>query len=373
MKTRSQGIYYLFVLRPMMGIALALLSWNVYGTDTTIIHIQKELQLFNELHLHHHEVLQDRVNGFLEKDLQTLSNKELRRGMLEILQLKQVEKNYQEDILKIRFAKSIELLRLLYEKLLSIDHHFSSLNTHEHIRSLTNPNDYASFKSLQSELNKKQEKKFNFEFPELLKSNTYLSAAYSLISNLFSGGVSKKSENFKQISCILDFTVSMHSELNIIYFETEFLKDANQVLKKECAELFKECLKPAGYYQSLETCRESDDWEKAMAKIHYFLKEMEDLAAGDKAQIDLQFNIDRVVDFISKYNEFVSQGNKYYGKFEKIISSYQNKDICTQELPVQFNELQSEIKNTIKKFNSAYNLPELKGSKLKELMYGNVY
>ena len=373
MNTQSQGIYYLIHTRTMMVLALALFFLKAQASDSTLVKMELEIIAFEKGFKNSKQVLEQNMIDFLQKDAEKLSRKEMQKGMSLFMQLKQEEMAYENGLLKIRFEKSIELIRLLYEKLLSIDHHFSSLNTHEHIHSLTNPNAYSSFKLLQSDLDKKQEKKFNFEFPELLKTNTYLTAAYSLISSLFSGGVSKKTENFQKISCILDFTVSMHSELNIIYFETEFLKDANKALKNECSLLFAECLKSAGYYKSLEACRESDDWENAAEKIHYYLEKLDTNALHGKDQVDLKFNIDRVVDFIDKYNDFVSQGNKYYGKFEKIIGSYKNKEICVQELPVQFSELLSEIKNTIKKFNTAYNLPELRGSKLKELMYGNIY
>ena len=51
-------------------------------------------------------------------------------------------------------------------------------------------------------------------------------------------------------------------------------------------------------------------------------------------------------------------------------SSYQNEITCAGQLPPQFPTLKQEIANSIAKFNEAYNIAELKGSKLKDLLYG---
>ena len=40
------------------------------------------------------------------------------------------------------------------------------------------------------------------------------------------------------------------------------------------------------------------------------------------------------------------------------------------QLPRQFSTLKQDIKYSIQKFNEAYNIAELNGSKLKDLLYG---
>ena len=63
--------------------------------------------------------------------------------------------------------------------------------------------------------------------------------------------------------------------------------------------------------------------------------------------------------------------NKYYQKFKTIINSYENKGECTINLPTEFNQLEEEINYSIEKFRTAYNMAELQGSRLRDLMYGH--
>ena len=87
-------------------------------------------------------------------------------------------------------------------------------------------------------------------------------------------------------------------------------------------------------------------------------------------QVDLDFAIDRLLDFINKYETFVSQGLKYYQKFQVIVNSYAHEQVCAQQLPLQFANLKKEIILSIEKFGDSYSLPEIKGSRLKDLLYG---
>ena len=77
-----------------------------------------------------------------------------------------------------------------------------------------------------------------------------------------------------------------------------------------------------------------------------------------------------LLDFLEKYNNFIGQGEKYYQKFEVIVSNYQNETACAGQLPQQYATLKQDIKFSIEKFREAYNIAELTGSKLKDLLYG---
>ena len=92
-----------------------------------------------------------------------------------------------------------------------------------------------------------------------------------------------------------------------------------------------------------------------------------------RATTNLQFSIDRVAQFIEKYSGFVGQGSEYYKKFSKIASSYENEKACSETLPAQFKQLKEDIDLTLDKFNSAYRMPEVQGSKLKDMLYGTYY
>ncbi|MCB0644516.1 MAG: hypothetical protein KDC44_22885, partial [Phaeodactylibacter sp.] len=84
----------------------------------------------------------------------------------------------------------------------------------------------------------------------------------------------------------------------------------------------------------------------------------------------LEFAVDRLLSFINQYNAFISNGEKYYQKFLIIVSNYPNEEVCNGKLPENFKDLKTDIEYSINKFNEAYDIAALKGSKLKDLLYG---
>ncbi|MBN8684999.1 MAG: hypothetical protein J0L99_20295 [Chitinophagales bacterium] len=315
--------------------------------------------------------------------------------------LEQETQEHELKLLKVRYRKSIEVVKMLYEKVLSMDHHFSSLKAQQGLSNLSNPHNYPEFKETKAIIDDKVKKKFGFELPNLLQSNPYLSAAFSIVGLITGSGDEKeKKESIDKIACILDFTVRMHTDLNVIYYETGYLRDANLTLKKECEVLFTECARQVGYTIPLTSCRDGDDWERLYSMLDsYVAKALGENPAGTttttpggfppmpgtstaaapdqklvmRATTNLQFSIDRVAQFIEKYSGFVGQGSEYYKKFSKIASSYENEKACSETLPAQFKQLKEDIDLTLDKFNSAYRMPEVQGSKLKDMLYGTYY
>ena len=290
-----------------------------------------------------------------------------------------LDQDYDLKLLKLRYRKAIELIKLLYEKTLSLDHHFSSMKAHQQILKLSNPQSYPDFKQVQELVKERVHKKHRFRLPRILESNAYISATFSLVSTLLPGSENKsKQKDFEKIACILDFTVRMNADLNIIYFETEFLRDANTRLKEECELLFKDCAKVIGYKHALTNCREQDDWEMVYELLDRYVEQLieqigvnsSNTRAIQKKEVNLRFTIDRVVDYINQYLNFINQSREYYSKFNKIIFSYENIQICIEQLPQEYLLLKKDINTTIEKFNHSYYMPELKGSRLKGLLYG---
>ena len=311
--------------------------------------------------------------------------------------LRLMEEEHSLKMLKLRYRKSIEIVKMLYEKVLSMDHHFTSLKAQQSVMNLSNPHNYPEFKETKTLIDERMKKKFNVQMPALFQSNPYLSAAFTvvgMVTSLGDTGTNEKKESMQKASCILDFTVRMHNDLNVIYYETGYLRDANLTLKKECELLFAECARQVGYTIPLISCRDSDDWERLYSMLDTYVgKALGENAAAtttpanpygmpsstpavnqklvQKATVNLQFSIDRVTQFIEKYSAFVSQGAEYYKKFSKIADSYENEKACIEALPAQFKQLKADIDQTLDKFNSAYRMPEVQGSKLKDMLYGS--
>lgn len=309
------------------------------------------------------------------KRLQALIDKV---SLLEALQANR--ENYRNDLTKTRYRKGLELIKLLFEKILGLDHHFTALQTHQNVILLSNPNSFPEFQRTKNLLESRLKKKTSLRLPALLETNPYLSAAFSLVASVVGHGEpQEKEDDLRQIACILDFTVRMSNDLSIIYYETEYLKDGNRSLRQDCMTLFAEYVQPIGYSIPLDECRRTDDWERVYDKLSVYISSMEapDLPATEESrrqayrrQVNLEFSVDRLLDFIHKYSAFISQGEKYYQKFHTITSGYINEEVCSAKLPRQFSDLKKDIGLSIDKFNESYNIAELKGSRMKDLLYG---
>ncbi len=311
------------------------------------------------------------------ENLSALVNSMQRKDRLKD-QILKAEREFQIELSKIRYRKGIDFIKMIYEKTLGLEHHFTSLQTYQNVALLSNPNMFPEFQKTKEIINDRLGKKQSVQLPIVFESNPFVSLVYSLAASLFGNGEkSDREEELNQIACILDFTVRMNADLNLIYYETEFLKESNIALKEECVLLFKEYTDVIGYKTSLTRCRNEDDWERLFEFLDDYVEnlevDLEDPSSNYKAykkQVDLEFSIDRLLHFMNKYNVFISQGEKYYQKFKTILNNYTNDSICQSQLPYQFSELKNDIDDSIIKFNEAYNISELRGSKLKDLMYG---
>jgi hypothetical protein len=277
------------------------------------------------------------------------------------------------DVSKIRYLKGLQIIKILYEKVLSLDHHFASVRTFNEISKISNPNQYPEYDKLKELLANKRDKKSAFELTSLLGTNTIASVIQTLTS-MVSSSLSKdeKEKELVKVECILDFTLRMQNDLNTIFFETAFLQTSNDKIKHDIEVLFKEYTKPIGYSATLENCRTNDDWEEITQKMEEYLTRMKTTAGSTqyKMQVNLDFPVDRLLQFISQYNYFIDQGGKFYEKFSIILNSYENEKQCETKLPLEYKKLKADINVAIEKFNVAYKPVEINGTKMKEILYG---
>jgi hypothetical protein len=307
-----------------------------------------------------------------EKDLEKKVNLLIEKDQLKDL-LKEIESSENGEISKIRYIKGLQVLKILYEKILSLDHHFATVYTFSEINKISNPNNYPEFQQVKEIVRNKKNKRFNLDLGNLLTANPIASTTQTLINLLdidFSG--SEKRKELENIECILDFTLNMHNELNTIYFETTYLQSGNQTLKTDIETLFADYTKPIGYEISLQDCRSKDDWDAVRTKLVAYLKEMEKTQGREqfKKQVNIEFPIDRLLRFIDEYNNFIDQGEQFYRKFKIILSSYENAKQCQSQLPPEYTKLKNDMDIAIEKFNVAYKPVEINGTSRKEILYG---
>ncbi len=288
MKTKtflqSAGLLFaLLCLRPSAVQANNALFLGNPG-DSTTLWIQpwietacSELEQLEREHSDHTEPLRVRLHD-VDKTLADPRNRTPECGfqfLWEKIQLEETLDALQEEhelkLIKLRYRKSIEIIKMLYEKVLSMDHHLSSLKAQQGLSNLSNPHNYPEFKEAKGMIEDRMKKKFNFQVPALFQTNPFLSAAVSIVGLAIGGGEDKeKKENIDKIACVLDFTVRMHNDLNVIYYETGYLRDANLTLKKEGEGLFSDCARQVGYTIPLVSCRDGDDWERLYTMLDKF-------------------------------------------------------------------------------------------------------
>lgn len=283
------------------------------------------------------------------------------------------------DISKIRYLKGLQIIKILYEKTLTLDHHFTSVATFNEINNLSNPNRYPEFVKMKDDMTSKQDKRDGFNLTNILGNNIYTSVVHTVVS-LFSNSNASKTEkeaSLKEVECILDFTLRMHNDLNTIFFETSFLQKSNDNVIKELEQLFVDYTKPIKYKTPLKECRNSDDWDTVRENLDNYLNELDKAMKDDserykahKMQINLEFPIDRLLQFITLYNGHIDQGGKFYEKFGIMLNSYENEDQCATKIPAEYKKLKESIAISIEKFNTAYKPVEINGSKMKQILYG---
>lgn len=305
-------------------------------------------------------VLDEKISILIEKD-------ELRD---ELIKLKDDE---MKDLSKIRYLKGVQIIRLLYEKILSLDHHFASVRTFSEINKIGNPNQYPEYEKLKDLIKTKKDKKSGIDLTSVLGTNTIVSVVQTF-SNMMVSTLSKeeKEKEMANIECILDFTLRMQNDLNTIYFETAYLQNSNQKMKQDLETLFVDYTKPIGYAATLQTCRSSDDWESIKLKTNTYLTTLKEKSGAElyTSQVNIVFPIDRLLQYITQYNSFIDQGGKFYEKFKIILNSYENQKQCETKLPMEYKKLKDDIDIAITKFNVAYKPIEVNGTKMKEILYG---
>lgn len=304
----------------------------------------------------------------LERKINFLIQKDQIREQINFLQL---ETN--SEISKIRYLKGLQVIKTLYEKVLSLDHHFASVRTLNEINKISNPNQYPEYSKLKEVVNAKKDKKTSLDLTSVLGTNTIVSVVQTF-TNMIASSLTKeeKEKELANVDCILDFTLRMQNDLNTIYFETAFLQTSNEKIKQEIEMLFKDYTKPIGYVATLENCRTNDDWETITQKMEDYLTKMKTTTGTSqyKMQVNMEFPIDRLLQFIAQYNTFIDQGGKFYEKFKIILNSYENAKQCETKLPLEYKKLKADIDVAINKFNVAYKPVEVNGTKMKEILYG---
>ena len=345
--------------------------------NVIVAEMYKEISLANQMHF---SKIVHYKNEISDIRFQLMSEKDLKIQVALLIKKDEIKNKIQieledatNDISKIRYIKGLQIMKILYEKVLGLDHHFASVRTFSEISKIANPNQYPEFEKVKELVKSKKDKKFDFDLTSILGANP-LASCINTFTNMLVSNLSKeeKESELAKVDCIIDFTLRMQNDLNTIYFETSFLQKSNETIKADLETLFRDYTKPIGYEKTLKDCRENDDWDEVKEKLEIYISTIEktDNLKKRKMQIEVEFPIDRLIQFIGSYNNFINSGEQFYQKFNIILNSYENEKQCESKLPIEYEKLKSDINVAIEKFNIAYKPVEVNGSKMKERLYG---
>ena len=162
----------------------------------------------------HKEIIQIKKRLVIETDVEVKVNLLIEKDILSD-KLKTLEATEMSNISKIRYLKGLSIIKILYEKVLSLDHHFSSIATFNEISKISNPNNYQEFTRVKDLIKNKTEKKKGLNLTSLLGQNIYTSSIDMLVG-LFNSNASpqEKEVELKKIECIMDFTLRINPVLN---------------------------------------------------------------------------------------------------------------------------------------------------------------
>lgn len=353
-------------------------GWTMEENPNAVIWaMTREIKTVRQFYEQQIQLLEFQMRGHLvqlqQANQPTAVQNEMAAYLVSKARIQALELEQNNEITKIKYLKGLQIIKLLYEKVLGLDHHFASSRSFQELNNMANPNQYKEFIKFKDVVQAKREKKSLVDLPALLSGNTIISVVQS-VTNLVNSSISKeeKEKELAAVACLLDFSLRMQTDLNTIYFETAYLQSSNLKIKQDIEVLFKEYTKPIGYSNSLEGCRTSDDWEVISQKTEEYLQKMKSNSGNKqyKLQINMEFPVDRLLQFIAQYNNFIDQGAKHYEKFKIIVNSYENEKQCEVQLPAEYKKLKSDIDFAIEKFNVAYKPVEINGTKMKEILYG---
>src|SRR5688572_17073553 len=186
-------LHYPFVLLLCL-LTQQLQSHNLFDTakepHEVLVEMTVELHRLREEHQNRYWQFNDQLREVtqalgsetkLERKMALLIKKDEIREQLFLLQ-----KETNNEISKIRYLKGLQIIKTLYEKVLSLDHHFASVRTLNEINKISNPNQYPEYSKLKEVVNAKKDKKTSLDLTSVLGANTIVSVVQTFTNMITS-------------------------------------------------------------------------------------------------------------------------------------------------------------------------------------------
>ena len=172
-------IKYIVVLVLLVTKANASVKVEDSNPNAVVAELINEIKAIN----HKYELLIDIKQDELNEINKSLAIAYSTEQKVDLLVKKDLVKTEIEELLeqssgeisKIRYLKGLQIIKILYEKVLGLDHHFASVRTLNEINKISNPNQYPEYEKLKELLASKKDKKTGFDLTSVLGTNTIVS------------------------------------------------------------------------------------------------------------------------------------------------------------------------------------------------------
>jgi len=278
-----------------------------------------------------------------------------------------------------RYRKGIELIRLLYEKSLALEYHFSALRLNERVEELSNPMNFPAFRESLAVLTSGKGRHVP-DLPGVLMESPEGASLYFMLAAMSGKSDPElRQKELDRMGCLLRLLIEMQMDLKSIYYENHLLYLRTTELRQRCERLFSDYTRVVGYHKSLQDCRTEDDWDALddlIKSLSRQIKEGEntsDPALKERVYTDLinmEFSVDRLLDYLDFYDEVLTSGRHMYRESQLILRHLTEVESCSSQIPGQLLRLQKDIDEAVERFDKAYEMVEVKGSRLKDLLYG---
>lgn len=300
-------------------------------------------------------------------------------------------------ILEQRYETGGEILQNVLVQLLNLQSKYHDIKLYQSYSNMSNPMQYSEFIGNLDEIQKKlSRKKFDITLPapltDVINKNPSIATGYSLVTTILSTmDVKDKSQKFNTIRDVLTLTSSMQGDLNLLNSEINYLDSRVSSFLLKSEKFFAEYTSVITYTKTYdEFINLNDKQTLALLQISTFKTVYTNISENKtnslfmmsqtNKEVEITFNLMRLVDLINEYKSVLDETLNYYDKFQSVLNKYNSSDF--PELNVNAKMLDGKtFKETLTKITTelgsakdaaikAYKASDVSDYEIRKILYG---
>lgn len=306
-------------------------------------------------------------------------------------------RHYEIAKLETRYEAGFQIINTMMLQLLNLHSKYKDVKLYKSYSALSNPLQYRDFNRNLAEIQQRlSRKRFDITLPEpwmeILHSNTYMATAYSLVVTVLSQlSIADKSEKFMCIREVLCLTAALQSDLENINRELDYLDSRVSSFLQKVETFFVDYTSVISYDKDYAAFIDERDHARvaylqsvafsdirnhiAKNQHNYFITH----TLCDK-EIEITFNLIRLVDIINEYKALLIETENYYSTFEKILAKYNSSDYPELNVDAtllngntfkqELSKLQDQLLEAKQAYGQVLKASEISEFDIRKILYG---